>query len=152
MAPQPPTRDNVAMTDDAPITELTQDQAWEALGRVKVGRLATSLGGQPEIFPVNYVVDERTIVFRTGQGSKLFELTANALVAFEADEWDADNGWSVVVKGTAQAVESDSEIDHLESLKLQPWVPTVKQIYVRITPAELSGRSFAFGEEPPNWF
>lgn len=140
------------MSDDAPITEVAEDQAWELLGHVKVGRLATSLGGQPEIFPVNFVLDDRSVVFRTGQGSKLFELTANSLVAFEADSWDADNGWSVVVKGRAASVEDQDEIDRIESLHLTPWIATVKQVFVRITPTEISGREFAFGDEPPNWF
>ncbi|MBA3288089.1 MAG: pyridoxamine 5'-phosphate oxidase family protein, partial [Acidimicrobiia bacterium] len=38
---------------------------------MSVGRLATYASGRPHIVPVNFVVDGRTIVFRTAEGAKL---------------------------------------------------------------------------------
>ncbi|MFH8250225.1 pyridoxamine 5'-phosphate oxidase family protein [Microbacterium sp. B2969] len=65
---------------------LTDDQCWNLLARCSLGRLAVAIDGQPEIFPVNYVVDGPRVLFRTAPGSKLAELTANPRVAFEVDE------------------------------------------------------------------
>ena len=39
-------------------------------------------GGRPLIFPVNYVVDGKTIVFRTDEGAKLNGVTGGLNVAF----------------------------------------------------------------------
>ena len=50
--------------DDAMI-ELDERDCWEMLGHASVGRLAVDVGGEPDIFPINFVVDDRTIVFRT---------------------------------------------------------------------------------------
>ena len=51
---------------------LSFDQCWELLDSETVGRLALVVDEHPEIFPVNYVLDNRTIVFRTGRGRKLW--------------------------------------------------------------------------------
>ena len=50
------------------------------------GRLVTCIGGEPEIFPVNFVVQDRTVLFRTGEGTKLFVAVTDGKVAFEADD------------------------------------------------------------------
>ena len=42
-------------------------------GSVALGRLVTSVDGQPEIFPVNFVVQHRSVLFRTAEGTKLAE-------------------------------------------------------------------------------
>lgn len=136
------------MSAPEPVTILDDQESWDLLASAPMGRLATVLAGQPEITPINVVVDGPTLVFRTAEGSKLFALTVNARVAFEADSWDASGGWSVVVKGGAAEVEGGADIERLEGLGLRPWVPTVKQRWVRITVDEITGRRFTFGPEP----
>lgn len=131
---------------------LSEDACWELLAQQSVGRLATSVERVPDIAPINFVVDARSIVFRTAEGGKLFALTINPSVAFEADQWAADGGWSVVVKGTAETITSYDELSQVEELPLQPWVPTVKLHYVRIVPWDISGRTFSFGPEPERNF
>lgn len=140
---------NWGMADmENPITPLEEDTCWGYLASQEVGRLATARDGQPEIFPINYCVDGQSVVFRTAEGSKLQELTDNALVAFEVDGWDDDKGWSVVIKGEATVITDERELQLADHMPLKPWVPTVKKHYVRITPGELTGRTFAFGDEP----
>ena len=68
-----------------PVEELPTHECWRLLRTTTVGRLAVSVDSQPDIFPVNYVVDHGTLVFRTDAGTKLTAaLTSNA-VAVEAD-------------------------------------------------------------------
>lgn len=129
----------------SPVTQLTDEQAWATLTGSKVGRLVTSVDGEPEIYPVNYLTDGRSIVLRTAEGNKLFTVAINHRVAFEIDGWDAAGGWSVIVRGSAEVVRGDEEIARLETLGLNPWVSTVKNYWVRIVPTEVSGRTFRFG-------
>lgn len=135
-------------TDRDPISVLNRDEAWKLLARRSVGRLAVSVTGQPDIFPVNFHADETSIVFRTAPGSKLLDVTINMAVAFETDGYDTDEAWSVVVKGTARVLEKQAEIFAAEALGLRSWIPTVKPIFVRIVPTEVTGRRFQFGPEP----
>ncbi len=39
---------------------------------MSVGRLVTVVGGQPEIFPVDFVTQRRTVLCRTAQGPMLY--------------------------------------------------------------------------------
>ena len=137
--------------DTSPIEHLSHDAAWASLTSETVGRLAVSVGTQPDIFPVNYIGHENKVYFRTGEGTKLLELTINANVAFEADGYDDTSAWSVVVIGTARAVESQRMIDTLNELPLHPFAPTLKYVWVEITPTELRGRSFEMGPEPERY-
>ena len=75
--------------DDAPVTVLSEDESWSLLSSMSLGRLVTILGGQPEIFPVNFVTQRRTVLFRTAQGTKLFSAVMSGRVAFEADDHTA---------------------------------------------------------------
>lgn len=127
---------------------LTTEECWEFLAANSLGRIATQVHDVLDIFPVNFYSDGSSILFRTAPGSKLLELTINDQVAFEVDGYDELIGWSVVVKGTAKAVEKQSEIDAANNLPLHPWIPTLKRVFVRITPSRVSGVSFQRGPEP----
>ena len=112
------------------------------------GRLALTVGGEPEIFPINYAVQDGTLVFRTAQGTKLAALTVNDVVAMEIDGFDQKSGWSVVVKGQAHPAEWGTDYEDAAESGLRPWVATRKRVFVRIRPKHLTGRSFVFGPEP----
>lgn len=66
---------------------LSTSQSWELLREAVVGRLAVLLDAQPDIFPINYLVDHGSIVFRTAEGTKLLA-AVNRKVAFEVDSYD----------------------------------------------------------------
>ncbi|MFC0448831.1 pyridoxamine 5'-phosphate oxidase family protein [Rhodococcus jostii] len=138
-------------TDDAaeqPITELTAQESWELLSSGALGRLASTVSGRVDIFPVNYVVHEGKVYFRTAEGSKLVELTINRDVAFEVDEIAEKTGWSVIVHGTARRLQKLSEVAAADELPLRSWLATPKFNYVEITPTEITGRRLVFGDEP----
>ncbi|MBD7956681.1 pyridoxamine 5'-phosphate oxidase family protein [Microbacterium sp. Sa4CUA7] len=140
----------VTSHDDV-ITVLSEDQCWDLLARGELGHLAVSAQGQPEILPVNYVVDGPRILFRTAPGSKLSQLTANRRVAFEVDEHDDSFAASVVVKGNARRIELQREIDEADALMLVSWIPTLKYRWVSISPTMISGRRFARSPEPDRY-
>ena len=122
---------------------LSTDECWALLRDSVVGRLAVTVNGDPDIFPVNPVVDHGTIVFRTTAGTKL-AATKGRNVAFEVDGYDTDTAraWSVVVKGTAHEIWEVEETLRALRLPLFPWQPGRKPRFVRIEPTSVTGRRF----------
>ena len=109
-----------------------------------VGRLAVVVGGRPEIFPINYVLDGDAVVFRTSSGTKLAGTTQGE-VAFEVDmtHGPSGSGWSVVVHGVAQEVTDLDRPDlreRLHSLPLGVWAGGDRPHLMRIAPTEITGR------------
>jgi uncharacterized protein len=134
--------------DGDPILILNDEQCWQLLENARHGRLVVTVAGEPDIFPVNYVTNDRKLYFRTAPGNKLAELTINNRVLFETDGILSDQAWSVVVRGTARVLHQSAEIAEVEELGLASWVPTLKDFYVEVDPASVSGRHFEFGAEP----
>jgi nitroimidazol reductase NimA-like FMN-containing flavoprotein (pyridoxamine 5'-phosphate oxidase superfamily) len=131
-----------------PVTILSASESWDLLSSVALGRLVTSVDGQPEIFPVNFVVQGRTVLFRTAEGTKLVSTAINNRVLFEADDHNVAEGWSVILKGTGRLLRTNEELEEAERAQLLPWTATLKQHYVRIHPVSITGRRFRFGPEP----
>jgi nitroimidazol reductase NimA-like FMN-containing flavoprotein (pyridoxamine 5'-phosphate oxidase superfamily) len=137
------------MADEENVIEvLDKSECWELLQLTPLGRIALAPAGVLDVFPVNYVVHEGAIYFRTAPGTKLVELTVNPHVALEIDGWDDAEAFSVVVKGEAERLEHGVEIDAAEELPLHPWIPTLKYRWVRIRPTSISGRRFRRAPEP----
>lgn len=131
------------MSDPSPVTNLTEDTCWEMLHGQEFGRLAFHLADEVHLVPINYAVDdERRIVFRTAEGSKLLGLTMNADVAFEIDEYTEDEARSVVIRGRARQLEPREEVE-TEQLPLRPWVNTAKFNTIAIEVDEITGRQFS---------
>lgn len=134
----------MSVTDDG-ATILPVHECWELLAGVTLGRLVTSVDGRPEIFPINYVVQRRTVLFRTAAGTKLVSTAINNHVLFEADDHNVAEGWSVIVRGTARSLRSQEEIEDAERAQVLPWTASEKTHYVRIVPEAVTGRRFRFG-------
>jgi len=132
-----------------PMDVLPADESWNLLSSMTLGRLVACVeGGYPEIFPVNFVVQRKTVLFRTAEGAKLFSVVMNNRVAFEADNHTLSEGWSVIVKGRAQVLNIGAELQEADRAHLLPWTAMLKRRYVRVIPSEITGRRFRFGPEP----
>jgi len=132
------------MSDDPGVTALPEHTCWMLLRSVEVARLAVSVDNRPDIFPVNFVVDHGTVVFRTGEGSKLAALLSNPVVAFEVDGHDAasNEAWSIVIRGHAEEIKQLHERIESMDLPLFPWHADPKAHFVRIVPDDIIGRRF----------
>ena len=135
-------------TAPQPISIMSEPECWDRLSSVGLGRLVTSVDGSPEIFPVNFVVQDRTVLFRTAEGTKLVSTAINDEVLFEADYHDDTEGWSVIVRGWTRVVRTDDDRTKAEAAPLRPWTVTAKDHFVRIRPSRVTGRLFAFGPDP----
>ena len=131
--------------------ELADEEYRKPLGERHLGRLALVDADGPVILPVNYTLDEGSVVFRTDPGSKLDAAAAGATVAFEVDAADERDrtGWSVVVRGQAGEVSEPADLERLRTLPLYPWAPGAKARYVRIRPTSVTGRRIALPADLP---
>lgn len=130
-------------TDHAGLEILPFADCLRLLGSVPLGRVGFFVDGEIVILPVNHIVDGQDVIFRTATGSKLSNVGSRKLVGFEADSYDArtHSGWSVVVSGFTEVVESDEEIQRLTDLGLRPWVSAEDKTYwIRIRPTSITGR------------
>ncbi|MGC5049022.1 pyridoxamine 5'-phosphate oxidase family protein [Micrococcus porci] len=130
------------------VLKLTDEQIWKLMRSVRHARLGLAVDGEPDIVPVNVRAVDGVVWFRTAPGSKLAELTVNPRVVVQADGILADQAWSVLLHGTARRLETEAEIAEAESLGIEPWVPTLKDFYVRVDVQRVSGRHFVFGPHP----
>jgi hypothetical protein len=135
------------------LIELTDDECHELLESSHIGRLALIDDDGPLVLPVNYCMDERSVVFRTDGGTKLDAVSSGVPVAFEVDGTDPAQriGWSVLIRGSAAAVVEPDELSRLQQLPLIPWAPGRKPHYVRISGVP-SGRRITLAGMPSRWW
>jgi nitroimidazol reductase NimA-like FMN-containing flavoprotein (pyridoxamine 5'-phosphate oxidase superfamily) len=130
---------------DGAMEILTEEQCVQLLELHDLGRVAVALGGQPEVFPVNYATDGKIVVFRTARGTKL-DRSTEGRIAFEVDDWDpmSGTGWSVMLKGVAEEVKegADPFAGSLRSRHVTPLAPGQRTLWIAIYPSEISGRRF----------
>lgn len=127
--------------DDEVTTVLTADECWEALRGDEFARLAYVLGDEVNLVPINYAVDQDTLLFRTAEGSKLLGVVMNPHVVLEIDRFDEEQATSVVVRGEARKLEED-EAHRADNVPLRPWTDTHKYNVVEIRPTDVTGRRF----------
>jgi len=147
------TEDLHALIDWSGLIIIELDECYDLLLSQPVGRLGLIEGAEPLVLPVNYLVDGRSLVFRTGQGSKLSAALMQHPVCLEIDGWDDfdHTGWSVLVKGFADVVDEATEVARLDLLPTRPWSsPELRRQWIRVVPEEVTGRRIATPAGP--WF
>ena len=134
-----------AAEPEAELVEIGEAECLEILGRHSLGRIAIVVDGQPQIFPVNYAMNGRTIAIRTASGSKLSHAPTSK-VCFEIDEYDSSVGvgWSVIVQGVAiDATDSFDDVSWAaRGVAPRPLAPGAKPYRIAIEPSKITGRRF----------
>ena len=132
-----------------PVLEpLGEAECLELISPGGLGRLAYSGRFDLTVLPVNYRMHEGSIVFRTAEDSPTDEdlrtgiAGAEYRVAFEVDDVDpaVQEGWSVLIQGSAHHVESEAELASVAGAGVEPWAGGNRQHYIRITPSRITGR------------
>lgn len=129
---------------DSALEQLTEEECLARLKTVDYGRVAVVTGeGRPEIFPVNFVLHDRTVVFVTGS-LILLSWAPFGHVAFEADHIDGTTheGWDVVVKGEGADITDavDTFSSEARSEKFDSWAPGPKAHWIAVNNPSFSGR------------
>lgn len=133
----------------AAVTQLVDEaECLRLIAAGGVGRIGYTGRFGPTILPVNFVLYEQTIVFRTGLHSPMGEdlrtgiADAEYKVAFEVDEITpaTREGWSVLVQGSAHHVDSESELATVRQTGVQTWPGGEKDLFIRVVPDRITGR------------
>lgn len=126
---------------------LSRTECLSRLGASGLGRVATTVGSEPAIFPVNYARYEGGVVFRTMPGTKLATAVRGAVVAFEVDGFDPmfHTGWSVVLVGPARVVDDAAELAALGRLPVSRWTHgRGREATVHVRPERITGRKITY--------
>jgi len=120
---------------------LDEPECLRLLETVPLGRVGICSGALPAILPVNFQLVGRSIVFRTGHGTKLDAAVRFAVVAFQADQYDAryHTGWSVLAIGQARDITENLDLIARDAT-VRPWAGGEREHYVTIEPELLTGR------------
>jgi nitroimidazol reductase NimA-like FMN-containing flavoprotein (pyridoxamine 5'-phosphate oxidase superfamily) len=122
--------------------KLTMPECRQLIAPGGVGRVGFGTPSGPVVLPVNYVVLDGAIVFRTHRGT-LIEGHAYDRVAFEVDHIDDAlcQGWSVLVSGQAHAVHQPAELRRLRAeASVRPWPAGEHEVWIRVVPDKITGR------------
>ncbi|MFD4656888.1 pyridoxamine 5'-phosphate oxidase family protein [Kitasatospora sp. NPDC058444] len=124
------------------LLRLTEPRCWELLGTRGIGRVGLPGSSAPVVLPVNYVVDARTIAYRTAPRGAAAPADGSP-VSFEVDRIDEHRsvGWSVLVLGQVHLVDTEDEERHLAALPgSTPWARGSRPLWVRVRPVAVTGR------------
>lgn len=124
-------------------SELPYETCLKLLTTHEVGRVAVCTSAGPRIVPVNYTVADDSVLFRTTPYSILGMQAWSARLAFEIDEFDAEqrSGWSVVAVGNGEVIEDTVELRRIQSgPNPVPWAGGQRWLYVRLPWSDLTGR------------
>ncbi|MGW2639934.1 pyridoxamine 5'-phosphate oxidase family protein [Streptomyces sp. NPDC001348] len=134
------------MLQDDAFRALDRQECLRLLAKVPVGRVVFTRQALPAVLPINFSLDEdASVLLFTSAGSDLVRAIDGVVVAFEADEFDADtrSGWSVIVTGRATLVTDPVERQRLSETGPNSWMPVRDGVFVRIESALVTGRELA---------
>jgi len=121
------------------LREIDEEECWELLEPRPVGRIAYVDEQGPIVLPVNFVLVDRTVIFRVSAYSVLGRNLPGAAAAFQADEIDeyTRSAWSVLVRGRVEIADTD---DLPKEARPRPWVEGPRTLFLRLVPTQVSGR------------
>ncbi len=124
------------------LIEMTREECLEALDAKRVGRLGYPTADGPRIIPVNYVLTDDGIVFRTVPDGEVARHALDASCAFEIDDVDEffESGWSVLAVGVAQLL-TEADFQRLRFGEMpEPWAAGPRVLFVKLPLLQLTGR------------
>lgn len=124
------------------LIRLTTTECWDRLGTHGVGRVALPAESSPEVFPVNYTVVGRAVLYRTSRRGPA-AVASGTQVSFQADRIDdqVSQGWSVLMAGAAEHIDDPETVRRIiEQGVAEPWAGGDRPLWIRIEPTEVTGR------------
>jgi hypothetical protein len=137
------TRGDIMNTTRGPavrLAELPAFDCWHLIESVEISRVAWNGPQGVSVVPVNHVVSDGALWFRTTPYSALALECRGQWVAAEVDSVDpaTHTGWSVVVRGVAELVDAEDVPEQLADFRV--WPAGTRNVFVRVEPVEVTGR------------
>jgi nitroimidazol reductase NimA-like FMN-containing flavoprotein (pyridoxamine 5'-phosphate oxidase superfamily) len=119
---------------------LTAYDCWGLLETEEIARIAWAGPDGVAIVPVNYIVADGALWFRTQPYTALGRHCDGGRVAVEVDHLDRESrsAWSVVVTGRTESVNAAEVPDQVMEMRVWPAGP--RSLFVRVEPIEVTGR------------
>lgn len=93
--------------------EMSRQECYEFLRKMRFGRLGCALEGQPYVVPIYFAADETHLYCFSTAGQKIDWMRANSRVCVEVDEVVDELNWkSVVVLGRYEELDDGSSCTH----------------------------------------
>jgi uncharacterized protein len=124
------------------LIELDREECLQLLAAKSVGRIAYAVDLGARILPMNYVLVDDRIVFRTVPDGEIYRHALSTNCAFEVDETDEffESGWSVIVLGRLELA-TEEDFTRMRYQKLpQPWAGGNRYMFARLLCDHVSGR------------
>lgn len=124
------------------LESLDENECLQLISAGGVGRIAFMTESGPAVLPVNFIVLDGSIVFRTAPGTPQ-ATHADGEVGFEVDHLDEamSEGWSVLVVGQARTVTEPDELLRIRQRgPIGSWAGGERDLHVRIDPKKITGR------------
>jgi nitroimidazol reductase NimA-like FMN-containing flavoprotein (pyridoxamine 5'-phosphate oxidase superfamily) len=133
---------------DTKLEILGEAECLRLIAPSGIGRLAFPGRFDLTVLPVNYVLHDGAILFRTAEAGSTDEDLRTGIehaeyrVAFEVDDFDTESheGWSVLIQGPAHHIDDPVERADALAAGVEPWAGGEREHFIRITPARISGR------------
>lgn len=123
--------------------ELNEDRCWEMLRSRDTGRVGFVHHGRVMILPVNYLVDDHAIYFRTSAEGLIGGPTARIQTSFQVDDYRSDRseGWSVLLSGPSSHVVDGGLLTRLwGKVMAEPWAGGDRALFICVQATLVSGR------------
>ena len=128
------------------VERLGEAECMELLADGGMGRLVFNSRYGPTALPVEYKIDEGSMVLGTWDTVFDEDLRtgieyADYQVAVEVDQIDqqAHKGWIVLARGAAHHLDTEAERAPYINAGLEPWVEDVPAHFIRVSPTNLFG-------------
>ena len=133
---------------DTKLEILDEDECVRLVAPGGIGRLVFAGRFDLTVLPVNYVLRNGAILFRTVEAGSTDEDLRTRIehaeyrVAFEVDDFDSETreGWSVLIQGPAHHLDDPGEQADAIAAGVEPWAGGKREHFIRITPARITGR------------
>jgi len=131
---------NVTRSQGAHLVEISSFDAWQLLAGADVARIAWHGPSGVSIVPVNCVLVDGALWFRTTPSASIARAGDGQEVAAEVDHLDpvARTAWSVVVRSVVELVDPQAAPDAVGELAI--WPAGARSLYVRLEPTSVTGR------------
>lgn len=131
---------------------LSREECLALLGSGGVGRAVFAGSRGPVALPVNFRMLDERVVFRTNGGSIAAAVRESGTMNVEVDHLDEElgEGWSVLVSGAAEVVDDPQELHQVVEQGVVPWAGGDRDLVVRLTPEEVTGRRILRSDASPD--
>jgi hypothetical protein len=121
---------------------IPTSECWALATTQSAGRLGFFREGLLDIFPVNYLVIDEHLYFRTSEDGTIATSHLEH-AAFQIDHVDkeARSGWTILLNGPATRVEDPTLLTTLWGKAVdEPWAPGQRDLFFDLAPTLVRGR------------